>query len=89
VIDTKEKFEKHRYEMATRVWLRMKQTDSLECRNCHDDRAMDAEKQSQRARNRHEKAKADGSTCIDCHYGVAHKEPDGPGPTELKLGAKR
>ena len=33
VIDTKEKFEKHRYEMATRVWTRMKETDSLECRN--------------------------------------------------------
>jgi cytochrome c-type protein NapC len=22
-------------------------------------------------------------TCIDCHYGIAHKEPEGPGPQEL------
>src|SRR5688572_19732581 len=41
-LDTKEKFEKHRYAMATRVWTRMKQTDSLECRNCHKAESMDA-----------------------------------------------
>lgn len=89
VIDTKEKFEAHRYDMAKRVWTRMKQTDSLECRNCHHDQAMDPEKQSQKARNRHEKAKAEGITCIDCHFGIAHKEPDGPGPQELGLGKKK
>lgn len=85
VIDTKEKFEKHRYELATRVWTRMKLTDSLECRNCHKDASMDPEKQSEKARARHLKAKTDGKTCIDCHFGVAHKEPEGPGPQELKL----
>src|SRR6185369_17673607 len=31
-IDTKEKFEAKRYELATKVWTRMKETDSLECR---------------------------------------------------------
>ena len=85
VIDTKEKFEKHRHELATRVWKRMKQTDSLECRNCHKDDAMSAELQSEKARARHAKAKAEGLTCIDCHFGIAHKEPDGPGPQELKI----
>jgi len=85
VIDTKEKFEKHRYELATRVWTRMKLTDSHECRNCHHAEAMDPEKQSEKARARHEKAKAEGITCIDCHFGIAHKEPDGPGPKELKI----
>jgi cytochrome c-type protein NapC len=44
---------------------------------------MDVEKQTQRAQNRHAKGKAEGLTCIDCHYGIAHKEPDGPGPQEL------
>ena len=82
-IDTKEKFEKHRYAMATRVWTRMKQTDSLECRNCHKREAMDSEKQSERARSRHAKGLAEGKTCIDCHSGIAHKEPSGPGPSEL------
>jgi cytochrome c-type protein NapC len=85
VIDTKEKFEAHRYKLATRVWTRMKETDSLECRNCHHEDAMDPDKQSDKAKARHSTAKAKGLTCIDCHFGIAHKEPDGPGPQELKL----
>jgi cytochrome c-type protein NapC len=85
VVDTKEKFEAHRYKLATRVWTRMKETDSLECRNCHHADAMDPEKQSEKARARHVKARAEGMTCIDCHFGIAHKEPDGPGPQELKV----
>ena len=83
-IDTKEKFQKHRYAMATRVWTRMKQTDSLECRNCHKADSMDPEKQSEKARSRHARARAEGVTCIDCHFGIAHSEPDGPGPRELQ-----
>lgn len=87
VIDTKEKFEAHRYELAKRVWSRMKATDSLECRNCHHENAWNPESQSERAKGRHAKAKAEGMTCIDCHFGIAHKEPEGgPGPQELKLG---
>jgi cytochrome c-type protein NapC len=85
VVDTKEKFEAHRYMLATRVWTRMKETDSLECRNCHHADAMDPEKQSEKARARHAKAKAEGLTCIECHFGISHKEPDGPGPQELKV----
>ena len=85
VVDTKEKFEAHRHTLATRVWTRMKETDSLECRNCHHADAWDEEKQSERAKARHAKGKAEGLTCIDCHFGIAHKEPEGPGPQELKL----
>jgi cytochrome c-type protein NapC len=88
VIDTREKFEAHRYELAKRVWTRMKETDSLECRNCHHAEAMSSEKQSARAQARHAKGKAEGKTCIDCHFGIAHKEPDGPGPQELKIGKR-
>ncbi len=88
VIDTKEKFEAHRYTMAKKVWIRMKQTDSLECRNCHHEEAVEAEKQTEKARARHEKGRKEGLTCIDCHYGIAHSEPEGPGPQELKLGMK-
>jgi cytochrome c-type protein NapC len=82
-IDTREKFEKARHPMAMRVWKRMKETDSLECRNCHTESAMDPEKQSEKAKSRHAKGRAEGKTCIDCHYGIAHKEPDGPGPQEM------
>ena len=85
VIDTKEKFEAHRYELAKRVWTRMKQTDSLECRNCHHADKMDPDKQSEKAQARHKKGKAEGKTCIDCHFGIAHKEPAGPGPADLKV----
>ncbi len=85
VIDTREKFEKHRHDMATRVWTRMKQTDSLECRNCHKADSMNSELQSAKAQARHAKGRAEGLTCIDCHYAIAHKEPEGPGPRELTL----
>jgi cytochrome c-type protein NapC len=46
---------------------------------------MDPDKQSETARGRHAKAKAAGAICIDCHFGIAHNEPDGPGPKELKI----
>ena len=82
-IDTPEKFEKRRHELATRVWKRMKETDSLECRNCHTATAMSQDKQTEKAWKRHQKGFADGKTCIDCHYAIAHKEPEGPGPQEL------
>ena len=40
-IDTPEKFEARRAEMAERVWAGMIANDSRECRNCHSDEAMD------------------------------------------------
>ena len=88
VIDTKEKFESHRAQLAQNVWRRMKETDSHECRNCHHFDKMDPDKQSDKAKARHEKGKAEGKTCIDCHFGIAHKEPDGPGPADMKLTSK-
>lgn len=76
-IDTKAKFEDRRPELAKRVWLRMKETDSKECRNCHDVKSMDPEKQGKTAQKQHLKIGIDGKTCIDCHFGIAHKEPQG------------
>jgi cytochrome c-type protein NapC len=74
-VDTKEKFEAHRMELATREWARMKLVDSRECRNCHSFDAMSADKQRQSVYTKHMKAKADGQTCIDCHKGIAHHLP--------------
>ncbi|MFA7270952.1 MAG: NapC/NirT family cytochrome c [Sterolibacterium sp.] len=82
-IDTKEKLEAKRYELAKRVWLDMKSNDSRECRHCHNTTKMDPEKQTEKAQARHAKAKREGLTCVDCHFGISHKEPDGPGPQEL------
>ncbi len=76
-IDTREKFEAKRLELAKHVWASMKATDSRECRNCHDFESMDFEKQETRSADRHEEGFDDNKTCIDCHKGVAHKLPKG------------
>ncbi len=74
-VDTKEKFEAHRMELAQHVWKTMKESDSRECRNCHSFAAMKVSKQSPRAQKNHLKAQAEGKTCIDCHKGIAHLLP--------------
>lgn len=77
-VDTPEKFEAHKWEMANRVWTRMKETNSRECRSCHDFKNMDLSAQSRSARKQHARAPLKGKTCIDCHKGIAHHEPDEP-----------
>jgi len=76
-IDTREKYEGKRLELATNVWKAMKETDSRECRNCHNFEYMDFVVQEKRSRTRHEEAIDDGMTCIDCHKGIAHELPAG------------
>ncbi len=75
VIDTPEKFEAHRAELAKRVWTTMQETDSRECRNCHSFDGMNPEKQTPVAAKIHAVAKSKERTCIDCHKGIAHKLP--------------
>lgn len=77
-IDTLEKYEAHRWEMANSVWRKMEASDSRECRSCHAFDAMDFSEQDRSARNRHSRAEERGETCIDCHKGIAHEEPDEP-----------
>ena len=74
-VDTKEKFESHRMELATHEWARMKAAGSRECLNCHNFDAMSAELQKQTPYKKHMAAKAAGQTCIDCHKGIAHHLP--------------
>ena len=82
VIDTKEKFEAKRMELAQHQWDAMKETGSRECRNCHNFDNMDPRKQKPKAQKHHAEAKQQGKTCIDCHKGIAHllpkeyKDPD-------------
>jgi len=75
-VDTPEKFEEHRLTMAERVWAKMKETDSRECRNCHHNKQMDFHKMSRRAQEKMEPGLEKGKTCIDCHKGIAHKLPE-------------
>lgn len=78
-IDTKEKFEAKRLELAENVWRSMESRDSQECRNCHSYAAMDFHNQSRRASDKMQKAKEKGETCIECHKGIAHELPEGYG----------
>lgn len=74
-VDTKEKFEAHRGEMAEREWARMKANSSQECRNCHNFDDMDFTQQKNIAQQMHALAQEQGKTCIDCHKGIAHNLP--------------
>jgi cytochrome c-type protein NapC len=71
-IDTKEKFERKRLQLAQYVWEDMRATDSRECRNCHSLTYMEISKQKPSSRLAHQRAVKQGRTCMDCHMGVAH-----------------
>jgi len=75
-LDTAEKYDSHRAEMAESVWRQYKQNDSKFCRSCHSLDAMDLESQGRSAARKHTRARERGETCIDCHYGIVHQEPD-------------
>ncbi len=72
------KFDAYRWKMANAVWAKMKANDSRECRNCHDFNNMNLDAQDRSARKKHARATETGKTCIDCHKGIAHLEPDEP-----------
>ena len=74
-IDTPEKFEAKRLELAEREWRRMKANDSRECRNCHGFEYFDYSVQGRRSNQAHQTGLAQGLTCIDCHKGIAHSLP--------------
>ncbi len=75
-IDSREKFEGKRLQLAQNVWRAMKKTDSRECRNCHNYDSMDFAAQGRRAIAQHSEGLESGKTCIDCHKGIAHELPD-------------
>jgi cytochrome c-type protein NapC len=76
-IDTPEKYETKRLELAQRVWDDMEKSDSRECRNCHGFEFMDFSKQGEDAAETHPEAIVGDLTCIECHRGIAHKLPEG------------
>ena len=75
-VSTPEKFDAKRLQLARNVWKAMKETDSRECRNCHDFESMDYARQGRRAVHNHTKGFDAGRTCIDCHKGIAHRLPN-------------
>ena len=78
-IDTPEKFDSRRWDLASIVWEKMRANDSRECRTCHKYTSMDYEQQDKRTRKKHSTAMEKGKTCIYCHSCIAHEEPLEPG----------
>ena len=75
-LDTAEKYEAHRAEMAENVWREYKGNDSAYCKHCHSFEAMDLESQERRTARQHKKAIDGEGTCIDCHWGLVHEPPE-------------
>ena len=84
-IDTPEKFNAKRVQLAQNEWRRMKKNNSQECRNCHNYEYFDYSVQGRRSNKAHQSGLAEGKTCIDCHKGIAHSLP----PIEQDIGATR
>lgn len=74
-IDTREKFEAKRLELAQHEWARFSANNSQECRNCHDYDSMDWDKMSDEARRFMMPAAERNQSCLDCHKGIAHNLP--------------
>jgi len=75
VIDTREKYEARRMEMARREIARLKARDSAECRHCHGIDYMNLKQQDSYTARSHRQGVENGRTCVDCHRGVAHSYP--------------
>ena len=78
VIATAELYEKERWRLANDVWDEMKANDSANCRHCHVFTQETVAKQKSAAQKMHKMVLEKKGTCIDCHKGVAHKEPEEP-----------
>jgi len=78
VIATAELYEKERWRLANAVWAEMKANDSANCRHCHQITADTVAKQKAAAQQMHKMVLQKKGTCIDCHKGIAHKEPEEP-----------
>ena len=74
-IDTPEKFNAKRLQLAQNEWRRMQANDSRECRNCHNYAYFDYTIQGRRSGRMHQTGFEEGKTCIDCHKGIAHSLP--------------
>ena len=87
-VDTTEKFEAHRLELANRVWDDFKKTNARECKNCHAYSNMVLENQRPSVRAQHTDAMKIDENCLDCHKGLAHKKVQqnaAPDPTNFEI----
>lgn len=76
VISTEEKFKKERLRLAKVVWTEFKETNSANCRTCHQITPEVLAKQKPFVQPLHQQFLDGSATCIDCHKGVGHEAPD-------------
>jgi nitrate/TMAO reductase-like tetraheme cytochrome c subunit len=88
-LDTAEKYESHRAEMAESVWRKFKDNDSKFCRSCHTLEAMDLDAQGRSTARRHTTMEDSDKTCIDCHYGIVHQVPEDAKDILERIDAER
>ena len=88
-LSTPEKYEAHRAEMAESVWRQFRDNDSRFCRSCHSFAAMDLASQERRTARRQSQAEEKGQTCVQCHAGLVHKEPENAAEILEGVFAKR
>lgn len=75
-IDTPEKYEAKRLEMATTVWKMYDKNKSQNCKNCHQYKSMKWDQMSPLAVKQMKRAAETDQSCIDCHKGIAHHLPN-------------
>lgn len=76
-IDTPEKYEAKRLQMARTVWARLAARGSQECVQCHDIEAM-TNPDKPFIETTHRSSQKTGKPCAECHKGVAHLAPEEP-----------
>ena len=85
-IDTPEKFNAKRLELAEHEWARMKTHGFARMPQLPQLRlASIIPQQGRRSNSMHQKGFAEGKTCIDCHKGIAHTLP----AVEQNIGATK
>src|SRR5258708_19515437 len=80
-VNTREKFQEKRLELAEHESRRLKANNSLECRNCHSFESMDFTRQSPRPQNAHQRFLGTGEKpCIHCPQAIPPDMPHLPQP---------
>lgn len=74
-LDTPEKFEERRIELANTNGIALRRTNLWSVKNCHNYESMDFDQMSATARIQMKQAAERDQSCIDCHKGIAHNLP--------------
>lgn len=78
-------FEKHRLELAKKVWAEFKANNAAECKACHAYSNMVMSEQRPSIQAQHADAMKTNENCLDCHKGITHKKFEDP--SEAPKGA--